>query len=133
VGVGGYVDPREVCLVQNFRRLRVWARAHQLVLEVYRATRDFPVRERYGITSQMRRAAVSIPANIAEGCGRRGNAEFAHFLSISMGSATELQYHLILARDLELVEAAPFALLDGKTAEVQMMLVALIRSLKTKN
>jgi four helix bundle protein len=82
--------------VQDFRELRVWQKAHQLTLTVYRMTSDFPRSEMYGLTSQIRRAASSIGANLAEGCGRTGDAEFARFRSIAMGSASELDYHLLL-------------------------------------
>ncbi len=115
--------------MQDFRKLRVWERSHRLVLEVYRASQGFPVREMYGVTGQMRRAAASIPANIAEGCGRRGNAELARYLTIAMGSSTELQYHLLLARDLELMSGPEHLRLDTGVAEVQMMLAAFIRRL----
>jgi four helix bundle protein len=82
---------------RNFKELKVWCKAHHLTLAVYQATAGFPREEMYGLTSQLRRASSSIPANIAEGCGRSGNADFARFLSMSMGSASELEYHLLLA------------------------------------
>jgi four helix bundle protein len=84
--------------MQDFRKLRVWQRAHELTLSLYRATATFPAAERFGLTSQIRRASSSIGANLAEGCGRIGDAEFARFCSIGMGSACELEYHLLLAR-----------------------------------
>lgn len=112
--------------MQNYKRLKVWSRAHELTLAVYRATSGFPVQERYGLTSQIRRAAASIPANIAEGCGRRGSTELAHFLSIALGSANELEYHLLLARDLELLSAAKHRPLTAGVVQVQRMLAALI-------
>src|SRR5689334_19771309 len=86
--------------MKDFRNLRVWNRAHQITLAVYKATASFPREELYGLTSQIRRCSASVAANIAEGCGRRGNAEFNRFLQISSGSASELDYHLLLARDL---------------------------------
>jgi len=86
--------------LKDFRDLQVWAKAHVLTLDIYRATVGFPKEETYGLTSQMRRCSASIAANIAEGCGRRGNGEFHKFLQISTGSASELEYHLLLARDL---------------------------------
>jgi four helix bundle protein len=82
--------------MRDFRELKVWEKAHQLALEIYKATSTFPKEERYGLTSQMRRATVSIPADIAEGCCRKGDAEFARFLQIAMGSASELEYHICL-------------------------------------
>src|ERR1017187_11021165 len=87
-------------------QLKVWQKAHQLTLAVYQITAPFPRSELYGLTSQLRRSCASIPANLAEGCGRNGDAELARFCSIAMGSASELEYHLLLARDLKLIEAA---------------------------
>jgi four helix bundle protein len=89
--------------MQDFKRLKVWQKSHSLTLKIYYATSTFPDRERFGIISQMRRAAASVPANIAEGCGRYGRAEFRQFLHLSVGSASELQYFLLLARDLRLL------------------------------
>src|SRR5215510_13350212 len=86
--------------MKDFRDLKVWSKAHELALSCYRGTEQFPKHEMFGLTSQIRRAAVSVPANIAEGCGRRGNAELHRFLQMAMGSASELEYHLLLSRDL---------------------------------
>ena len=85
--------------MKDFRQLKVWEKAHHLALEVYKTTATFPKEEIYGLTSQLRRASVSIPTNIAEGCGRNTNADFARFLQIAMGSASETEYELILAHD----------------------------------
>jgi len=85
--------------MRDFREIRVWEKAHALTLEIYKATSKFPKEETYGLTSQLRRASSSIPANIAEGFGRGGNAEQARFLQIGMGSACELEYHILLAKD----------------------------------
>ena len=89
--------------MQNFKSLKVWEKSHELTLAVYKATTNFPKDELYGLTSQIRRASASIPANIAEGCGRTGKAELARFLQVAMGSASELEYHLLLAHDLGLL------------------------------
>src|SRR5271165_6306704 len=89
--------------MRDFRQLEVWVLAHQLVLRVYNVTQEFPKHELYGLTSQMRRCSVSIAANIAEGCGRTGNGDLHRFLSMAMGSAVELEYFLLLSRDLGLV------------------------------
>ena len=89
--------------MKDFRKQKVWQKAHDLALEVYRVTEAFPKREVFGLTSQIRRAGVSIPANIAEGCGQDTDADFARFLQIAMGSASELEYHLLLAHDLGFV------------------------------
>ena len=87
--------------MKDFRDLKVWKRAHDIALTVYRCTRNFPREETYGMVSQLRRCSSSVAANIAEGCGRSGNAEFGRFLNMAMGSASELEYFLLLARDLE--------------------------------
>lgn len=94
--------------MNDFKELKVWEKAHFLTLQVYRISRSFPKEELYGLTSQMRRASSSIPANIAEGCGRESDADFAGFLNISMGSAYELEYFLILCHDLGILENHDF-------------------------
>src|SRR5262245_47539385 len=86
--------------MQRFTEIRVWQRAHALVLDVYRATQQFPKEERYGVTSQLRRAAVSVPTNIAEGSKRDSNAEYSRFLNIAEASMAETEYLLLLSRDL---------------------------------
>jgi four helix bundle protein len=91
--------------MQDFRKLAVWERSHLLTLEIYAVMKRFPADERFGLTSQLRRGAASIPANIAEGCGRDTAADMARFLQIAMGSASELHYHLMLARDLDLLSS----------------------------
>ena len=110
------------CRVKDFRDLQVWQKAHQLTLMVYRLTASFPRDERYGLTSQLRRSSSSIAANLAEGCGRNGDAELARFCSIAMGSASELDYHLLLARDLKLLKVPDYAELARQTTEVKRML-----------
>jgi four helix bundle protein len=112
--------------VRNFRELKVWEKAHRLTLEVYRMTGSFPREEAYGLTSQMRRCAASIPANIAEGCGRGTDVDFARFLQIAAGSASELEYHLILTRDLGLASDGQYDDLAEGVTEVKRMLVAFI-------
>ena len=114
----------------DFHELRAWQKAHQLTLLVYRATADFPREEMYGLTAQVRRACASIPANLAEGCGRNGDAEFARFCGIAMGSANELQYHLLLAKDLKLIPLTDYRALEERVSEVKRMLAALRRKLK---
>ena len=89
--------------MQDFKKLEVWQLSHRLTLSVYRLTKTFPVEERYGLTDQMRRAAVSIELNLAEGCGRGGDADFARFVQMAFGSASELECQLLLARDLSLL------------------------------
>jgi four helix bundle protein len=99
-------------------------------LAVYRATQNFPKDELYGLTSQLRRASSSIPANIAEGCGRGGDAELRQFLQIAMGSASELEHHLLLGHDLHYRETAKYQALDEQVTEVKRMLASFIQKLK---
>ena len=98
--------------MQSFRNLKVWDKAHLLTLNVYKSSKAFPREEQYGLTSQMRRSSASIGANIAEGACRKGDGEFGRFLQIAMGSASELEYHLLLARDLKLLQTADYQRLD---------------------
>lgn len=116
--------------MRDFRGLKVWEKAHGLVLAVYLATSAFPKDELYGLTSQVRRAGASIPANIAEGCGRSGDAELARFMQIAMGSASELEYHLLLAHDLEFLNQPDYARLTQEVIEVKRMLTAFIQKLR---
>lgn len=116
--------------MQDYKNLKVWERAHQLTLAVYQATATFPKDELYGLTSQIRRACTSIPANIAEGCGKDGDVEFARFLRIAMGSASELDYHLLLARDLNFLSEATYKQLETGLSEVKRMLNTFIQRLK---
>jgi four helix bundle protein len=115
--------------VKDFHELQVWQKAHQLTLAVYQITGAFPREELYGLTSQLRRCSASIPANLAEGCGRNGDAEFARFCSIAMGSASELEYHLLLAKDLKLIPPKDHAELSRRATEVKRMLTALLQKL----
>src|SRR5215210_4120332 len=117
----------------DYRNLRVWDRAHRLTLEVYEATHTFPKEERFGLTSQLRRACASIPANIAEGCGRNGDAELARFLTIASGSASEVEYHLLLARDLDYLSHDKYVNLNGEVNELKRMLTAFIQKLKANS
>jgi four helix bundle protein len=103
----------------------VWQRSHQLALAVYRSSEAFPSHERFGLTSQMRRAAVSIPANIAEGSKRRTRQDYSRFLNVAEGSAAELEYLLLLARDLGYVDESTAAPLLGEADAVARMLHAL--------
>lgn len=117
--------------MQDFKKLSVWQKAHQLALAIYKGTMRFPKEELYGLTSQMRRAGVSIAANIAEGCGRRSKVDFARFLQISMGSASELEYHLVLSHDLVFLNEDAFCAMTEQTVSVKKMLTALIGKLTT--
>lgn len=116
--------------MKDFRELKVWQKAHELTLAVYRITATFPREELYGLTSQIRRSCASIPANLAEGCGRNGDAEFARYCSIAMGSASELEYHLLLARDLKLIKSKDHEELAQRAIELKRMLTALFQKLR---
>jgi four helix bundle protein len=117
--------------MRDFKKLQVWQKSHRLVLEVYGASGAFPESERFGLTSQMRRAAVSIAANLAEGYGRHTDREFLRFVHISSGSATELEYHLLLASDLGYLAEDTQQNLTERVVEVQRMLAGLIRRLRS--
>ena len=104
-----------------------------MVLAAYKVSARFPRSEAYGLTSQIRRAAASVPANIAEGCGRNSTAELARFLEIAQGSASELEYHLLLAHDLSLIDDHDHAAINALLTEVRKMLSALITRLRTTN
>lgn len=110
--------------------MKVWHKGHELTLDVYKVTASFPRSEQYGLTSQMRRAASSIPANIAEGCGRYGNAELKRFLQIAMGSASELEYHILLTRDLAYIDGQTYDTVNRQVISVKRMLASLIVSLR---
>ena len=116
--------------VKDFHELKVWQKAHQLTLEVYQVTSTFPRAEMYGLTSQLRRSCASIPANLAEGCGRSGDAELARFCAIALGSASELEYHLLLARDLKLISSKDHEGLSQRAVELKRMLAGLLLKLK---
>ena len=114
--------------MKDFRGLKVWEKAHTLTLDIYRATKNFPREELYGLTSQMRRACVSIGANIAEGCGKRGN-EFQRDLVIASGSASELDYHLLLAHDLLFLSDTDYRRLGEALLTLRKMLTCLLQKI----
>jgi|ERR1700691_5199804 four helix bundle protein len=116
--------------MQSLRNLKVWERAHALTLDIYQSSQAFPRDEIYGLTSQMRRASVSIGANIAEGTCRKGDIDFARFLQMAVGSASELEYHLLLAHDLKLLQTSDFERLTGQAIEVKRMLASLMKKLR---
>ena len=115
--------------MQAFQNLAVWQKSHQLTLKIYEHSKGFPSDERFGLTSQLRRSASSVPANIAEGCARDREKEFAQFLRIALGSATETEYHLLLARDLGYLSSASHDDLSAGSLEIQRMLASFIRRL----
>ena len=108
----------------------MWEKGHRLTLAVYETTARFPREELYGLTSQMRRSCAAIPANIAEGCGRGTNADLARFLQIALGSASELQYHLLLARDLSYLNPSAYKRLTREATEIERMLTSFIKNHK---
>jgi four helix bundle protein len=117
--------------MKDFKTLQVWQRAHGLTLKTYRATVAFPNVEKFGLTSQIRRACSSISANVAEGCGREGDAELARFCQIAMGSASELEYHLLLAHDLGFLELSVYQSLNTELVEIRRMLNVFIQRLRS--
>lgn len=114
----------------DYRQLRVWQKAHAVVLRIYKETAGFPPEERFGLTAQMRRSAASVPTNIAEGAGRGSNAMLAQFVSIAAGSASELDYQLLMARDLGFMGDEVYNTLVSDVSEVRRMLSGLLRTLR---
>ncbi len=119
--------------MQDFKKLKVWKKAHDLTLSIYSATRLFPADEVFGLRAQMRRASASIGINIAEGCGRSSQIELRRYLRMSQGSASELEYELLLASDLKLVPEKAYRDLSDRVVEIKRMTTALIEKLKTEN
>jgi len=117
--------------MKDFRDLTVWERSHKLTLEIYGMTVKFPRFELYGLTSQMRQCSASIGANIAEGCGKRGNNEFQRYLQIASGSASELDYHLLLSRDLGFLPDEDYRRLSGNLTAVRKMLTSLLQKIES--
>jgi four helix bundle protein len=118
-------------MMKDFRTLKVWEKAHVLTLAVYKVTEKFPKQELYALTNQIQRAAVSIPTNIAEGCGKDSEAELKRYFVIAMGSSSELEYLLLLARDLKYIPEDSQQSLNNDLTEVRRMLNAFIQKLKT--
>jgi four helix bundle protein len=116
--------------MKDFRTLKVWEKAHALTLAIYQSTEKFPKQEMFALTNQIQRAAVSVPANIAEGCGKDSDAELKRYFLISMGSASELEYLLVLAKDLGYLPAQNHQSLSTDLIEVRKMLNAFIQTLK---
>ena len=116
--------------MRDFKELKVWQKAHQLVLNVYKITRSFPKDEMYGLTSQMRNASTSIASNIAEGSGRGTDPEMVRFLWIAMGSAVEIEYRLLLARDLAYLDGMIHEQLTNEVTQIKRMLTSFIQKLK---
>jgi four helix bundle protein len=113
--------------VKDFRKLKVWEEGHKMTLTSYKLTSDFPKQELFGLTSQIRRCSASIPANVAEGCGRVGNTELHRFLQIACGSASELEHHFLLAKDLGYISQLDYDSAHKQLLDLKRMLVALTR------
>lgn len=116
--------------MQNYKDLKVWEKAHAFTLKVYEVTKSFPKEELYSLTNQLRRASSSIPANVAEGCGKNTNPELAHFLNIALGSANEAEYFLILSKDLLYLSANYYDELFKLINEIKGMLISLINKVR---
>jgi four helix bundle protein len=116
--------------VQDFHNLVVWQKAHAAALSVYRLTKKFPDDERFGLTSQIRRSAVSMAANLAEGCGRGSDQDFARFVQMAMGSAAEVEYHLLLAKDLGYIGAEEHVSATSSVQEIKRMLASLLKTIR---
>lgn len=119
--------------MKDFKELKVWHKAYKLALAVYEVSRVFPREEIYGLTSQLRRSAISVGANIAEGCGRRSDGELIRFLQIARGSASEVEHHLLLARDLKFLPVNTHRDLEKQLQEVQRMLTSLVSAILEKD
>ena len=120
-------------MLKNYKELQVWQKAYQFCLEIYKVTKTFPNEEKYGLTSQIRRAAISIPSNIAEGYGRKSSGEYIQFLYIAYGSNCELETQLLLSGDLGYIEKVGLESLLKSVGDIERMLKALIRSLREKS
>jgi four helix bundle protein len=116
--------------MQDYKSLKVWEKAHFFTLHIYEFTKTFPKEELYGLTNQIRRSAVSVAANIAEGCGKNSKQEFAHYLNIAMGSSNESEYYLILSKDLKYLSIENYQTLSNIINEVKGMLIALINKVR---
>ena len=119
--------------MQDYKKLRVWEKAHALTLAVYRITKEFPKDELFGLTSQLRRASFSIGANIAEGSGRSSKHEFNHFISYAIGSASEVEYFLLLAKDLRYISADEYTKVEDSANEIKRTLISLSKRIKQSN
>jgi len=113
--------------MQDFRKLNVWEKAHKLTLEIYLPSKKFPKDELFALTNQLRRASSSISANIAEGCGRSSQKEFHFFLSVAIGSASEVEYFLLLAKDLNYLLEIDYKKLDEQVNQIKRKLIALMK------
>lgn len=116
--------------MKDFKQLKVWQKAHHVTLEVYRHSKPFPADERFGLTAHLRKTATSVSSNIAEGCGREGDRELARFLTIAAGSTSELEYQLLLARDLGYLPPDTHTRITETVCELRRMIYRFVQSLK---
>ncbi|MCL4550477.1 MAG: four helix bundle protein [Bacteroidetes bacterium] len=119
--------------MKNFRDLKVWLKAHELALYVFRISKSFPKEELFGLTSQLRRAVLSIPTNIAEGCGRGSDSDFARFIQIAIGSASETEYLIFFSKELNFLDKKEYVVLNENVIDVKKSLTALIKKLKAES
>ncbi len=117
--------------MRNFRNLLVWEKSHKLTLDIYKTTSAFPKEEMYGLTSQMQRSATSVPSNIAEGCVRMTQSQLAHFINIASGSSSELEYQILLAKDLNFISRQIFKEHTSQVIEIKRMLTSLHQKVLT--
>lgn len=116
--------------MRNFQDLSIWQKSHSLTLKIYRVTNAFPKEEMFGLISQMRRSSSSIPTNIAEGCGRNSNPDFKRFLIIAAGSSSELEYQLILSKDLKYISETVYKELENELIETRKMIYSFIKNIR---
>jgi four helix bundle protein len=119
--------------MQNYKDLKIWYKAHEFTVKIYEVTKQFPREEIYGVTSQMRRPASSIPANIAEGCGKFTQLDLARFLNIALGSANESEYFVLLTKDLSYLSLENFEILNKIINEIKAMLITLVKKVRQAN
>jgi len=117
--------------MQNYKDLKVWVKSHEITIKIYNLTKGFPKEEIYSLTSQIRRCSSSIPANIAEGCGKNSNNDLGRFLNFALGSANETEYFLLLAKDLGYLTIDDHLLLERSINEIKAMLISLIQKVRS--
>lgn len=116
--------------MKDYRNLKVWEKAHRVALRIYQLTKAFPKEELYNLTSQIRRSALSIPTNIAEGSGKFTNTDFAKFLQIALGSAHEVEYLILFSHELKLLPLEDFQSVSSEIGEIKAMLISLIKKIR---
>ena len=119
--------------MKDFRNLKVWTNAHQFALNIFNSSKSFPKEEQFGITSQIRRAALSIPTNIAEGCGRGSDSDFARFIQIALGSASEVEYQILFCKELSFIDENSYLKFSKDIVEIKKSLTALLKKLRAKS